>query len=298
MECIRALGSWWHKKTKGKKAAWALSLMVGFIVLVIGLIAIQYQKLHEQPNGYHFSHANSQDEPEYKTAEDHAKTGLVDLLVEETHLNPQSFFSVQYYKRGGLAICHGDVLRHGDILVFHDVEIALADDRGYLFPRERYETCEVERTIGAETEAGQLKWVDVDCKPKEVAEKSTNEHQLLRFKTSGDYSLFKPLYDLDSRSDYWRMVYFSATAFTGLGFGDIVPTSRCSRTWVLIETLIGLVFLGVLAGLVLNMLQSESEKEIVQRPAPNDREVSQFLIKIEQVPDDSTKDQSRGSQRE
>lgn len=50
----------------------------------------------------------------------------------------------------------------------------------------------------------------------------------------------------------WRMVYFSATTITTVGFGDIVPLTATARALVAIEAIAG----WVLAGLFLNSLAS------------------------------------------
>ena len=47
-------------------------------------------------------------------------------------------------------------------------------------------------------------------------------------------------------SDNWsRMVYFSLTTITTLGFGDIVPISAEARKWVTIQALTGLCLMGL-----------------------------------------------------
>jgi len=70
--------------------------------------------------------------------------------------------------------------------------------------------------------------------------------QLVRFyaATGGD-----PAY----ASGHWmRMLYFSATALTTLGFGDITPVSTEARTWVTVQAVLGVVVIG----LFLNALAS------------------------------------------
>lgn len=52
--------------------------------------------------------------------------------------------------------------------------------------------------------------------------------------------------DASSASSRWlRMLYFSATAVTTLGFGDITPVTTMARTWVTAEALLGIVLIGL-----------------------------------------------------
>jgi hypothetical protein len=47
-------------------------------------------------------------------------------------------------------------------------------------------------------------------------------------------------------SGHWmRMLYFSATAITTLGFGDITPVSTEARTWVTAQAILGVVVIGL-----------------------------------------------------
>jgi len=51
---------------------------------------------------------------------------------------------------------------------------------------------------------------------------------------------------------WWRMLYFSATTITTVGFGDIVPITTTARAFTAIEAIAG----WLLAGLFLNSLAS------------------------------------------
>ncbi len=49
-----------------------------------------------------------------------------------------------------------------------------------------------------------------------------------------------------SQSDQFaRMLYFSASAATTVGFGDITPVTTTARTWVTIEVILQIVLIGV-----------------------------------------------------
>lgn len=49
-----------------------------------------------------------------------------------------------------------------------------------------------------------------------------------------------------SQSDQFaRMLYFSASAATTVGFGDITPVTTTARTWVTIEVILEIVLIGV-----------------------------------------------------
>lgn len=52
---------------------------------------------------------------------------------------------------------------------------------------------------------------------------------------------------------FWRMLYFSATTITTLGFGDIVPLTTSARMVVSAESVLGIVLMG----LFLNSLAGE-----------------------------------------
>jgi hypothetical protein len=51
---------------------------------------------------------------------------------------------------------------------------------------------------------------------------------------------------------WWRMLYFSSTTITTVGFGDIVPITTAARALTAIEAIAG----WLLAGLFLNSLAS------------------------------------------
>jgi len=61
---------------------------------------------------------------------------------------------------------------------------------------------------------------------------------------------------------FWRMVYFSATTITTLGFGDIVPLTTAARMVVSVESVLGIVLMG----LFLNALASQMKRS--HEPGP------------------------------
>ncbi len=57
---------------------------------------------------------------------------------------------------------------------------------------------------------------------------------------------------------FWHSIYFSIVTITTLGFGDIYPITTCSRMLVSLESIGGVVFIG----LFLNALSSEQAKKV------------------------------------
>lgn len=49
----------------------------------------------------------------------------------------------------------------------------------------------------------------------------------------------------ESWDNYWRMLYFSGTTITTVGFGDIDPLSTRARLTVLLEAVLGIVVAGL-----------------------------------------------------
>ncbi len=43
---------------------------------------------------------------------------------------------------------------------------------------------------------------------------------------------------------FWRMLYFSTTTITTLGYGDIIPLTTCARTLTALEVVLGLIIMG------------------------------------------------------
>lgn len=62
--------------------------------------------------------------------------------------------------------------------------------------------------------------------------------------------------DLDE--NYWRMLYLSAVTITTLGYGDIVPITNTSRILISMESILGIVLIG----LFLNALAYERQEII------------------------------------
>jgi hypothetical protein len=77
---------------------------------------------------------------------------------------------------------------------------------------------------------------------------------------------------------FWRMVYFSATTITTLGFGDIVPLTTTARMVVSLESVLGIVLMGLFLNAVGNQIgRSRSQFQnkgpipvLKQRNGPDD----------------------------
>lgn len=54
---------------------------------------------------------------------------------------------------------------------------------------------------------------------------------------------------------FWRMVYFSATTITTLGFGDIVPLTTPARMVVSVESVLGIVLMGLFLNAVASQVK-------------------------------------------
>lgn len=57
---------------------------------------------------------------------------------------------------------------------------------------------------------------------------------------------------------FWHFMYFSIVTITTLGFGDIYPITTCSRIFVSLESIGGVIFIG----LFLNALSTEQAKKV------------------------------------
>jgi hypothetical protein len=64
---------------------------------------------------------------------------------------------------------------------------------------------------------------------------------------------------------FWRMAYFSATTITTLGFGDIVPLTTAARIIVSVESVLGIVLMG----LFLNALGNQIKR--ARQAGPDER---------------------------
>ncbi len=60
--------------------------------------------------------------------------------------------------------------------------------------------------------------------------------------------------------NFWRMFYFSSVTITTLGYGDIVPLTNSARFFVAIETVLGIILIGVFLNLLANKI-IEKRKE-------------------------------------
>ena len=63
---------------------------------------------------------------------------------------------------------------------------------------------------------------------------------------------------IEDRTSFGDFLYFSIVSITTLGFGDICPITTCSRFFVALESIGGIVFIG----LFLNSLSSEQAKRV------------------------------------
>jgi hypothetical protein len=70
------------------------------------------------------------------------------------------------------------------------------------------------------------------------------------------FSLTSKGFPTQSSGSYARMMYFSAVTITTLGYGDIVPITTWARLIVALESVLGIVLIG----LFLNSLARESRK--------------------------------------
>jgi hypothetical protein len=52
------------------------------------------------------------------------------------------------------------------------------------------------------------------------------------------------------KPEWLQYLYFSAVAFTTLGFGDITPKCWWSEVLVIIEVILGYVFLGLIVTII------------------------------------------------
>lgn len=80
-------------------------------------------------------------------------------------------------------------------------------------------------------------------------------------------SLFRGLRGdpIEISGGFWRMMYFSATVITTIGFGDIVPMSPGARLAAAIEGVLGIVF----AGLFVNAATRRRARGTVTHSAPS-----------------------------
>lgn len=73
---------------------------------------------------------------------------------------------------------------------------------------------------------------------------------------------------------FWHSLYFSIVTITTLGFGDIYPVTTCSRFLVSLETIGGVIFIG----LFLNALSTEQAKKVSEL---EEQRHNKDLLKIE-----------------
>lgn len=74
---------------------------------------------------------------------------------------------------------------------------------------------------------------------------------------------------------YWNFLYFSIVSITTLGFGDIYPITTCSRIVVSLESILGVLFIG----LFLNSLSSEQAQKVASfEKKRNMRELKLFEL--------------------
>jgi hypothetical protein len=60
---------------------------------------------------------------------------------------------------------------------------------------------------------------------------------------------------------FWRMMYFSATTITTLGFGDIVPLTTTARMAVSAESVLGIVLMGLFLNAVASQISARGPRK-------------------------------------
>jgi hypothetical protein len=71
---------------------------------------------------------------------------------------------------------------------------------------------------------------------------------------------------------FWRMMYFSATTITTLGFGDIVPLTTTARMAVSLESVLGIVLMGLFLNAVARQMSARGPQETSRNAAKGESE--------------------------
>jgi hypothetical protein len=58
--------------------------------------------------------------------------------------------------------------------------------------------------------------------------------------------IINPINDPDSRTSWWELLYFSFTCLSSVGFGEITPVSDHARSFVMIEQMLGVLYLALI----------------------------------------------------
>lgn len=61
-------------------------------------------------------------------------------------------------------------------------------------------------------------------------------------------------------NSYFNFIYFSFTALTTTGFGDITPVTECARVTVILETVTGVFYMGILVSHLVSGVKKENGK--------------------------------------
>ncbi|WP_072060699.1 potassium channel family protein [Clostridium novyi] len=64
----------------------------------------------------------------------------------------------------------------------------------------------------------------------------------------------RPLWNLDT---YLRMIYLSCVTITTLGFGDIVPLTNITRLLISLESILGIVIIGLAVNTMFNKISEK-----------------------------------------
>ena len=69
-----------------------------------------------------------------------------------------------------------------------------------------------------------------------------------------------PANNPDARTGWWELLYFSFTCLTSVGFGDITPVSDPARSLVMIEQMMGVLYLALIISRLVAMQASRGQK--------------------------------------
>jgi hypothetical protein len=85
-------------------------------------------------------------------------------------------------------------------------------------------------------------------------------YALVEFLHPGAFFI-NPVNNLDVTTSWWELLYFSFTCLTSVGFGEITPVSDHARSLVMLEQMIGVLYLA----LVISRLVSLQAQRISRR---------------------------------
>ena len=70
-----------------------------------------------------------------------------------------------------------------------------------------------------------------------------------------------PANDPDGLTTWWDLLYFSFTSLTSVGFGEITPVSNHARSLVMIEQMMGVLYLALVISRLVSMQAQRARKE-------------------------------------